>query len=84
MKYQIVGREEYEPKMCETTYALGHSSAEIQRLKRRQLQWTDLKAVRDAVIEARSQIYGPSQVCALGGSKQRLLLNLRAEVSTPN
>jgi ubiquinone/menaquinone biosynthesis C-methylase UbiE len=26
-------REEYEHKMCETTYTLGHSSAEIQRLK---------------------------------------------------
>jgi cyclopropane fatty-acyl-phospholipid synthase-like methyltransferase len=33
MKYQIVGQEEYEPKMGETTYALRHSSAEIERLK---------------------------------------------------
>src|SRR5277367_1521785 len=23
-KYQIVGREEFEPKMCEAAYALGH------------------------------------------------------------
>jgi SAM-dependent methyltransferase len=33
MKYQIVGREEYEPKWARQPYALGHSSAEIQRLK---------------------------------------------------
>jgi ubiquinone/menaquinone biosynthesis C-methylase UbiE len=33
MKYQMVGRKEYEHKMSETTYALGHASAEIQRLK---------------------------------------------------
>jgi hypothetical protein len=32
--YQVVGSEkEYEPKLSETTYSLGHSPTEIQRLK---------------------------------------------------
>jgi ubiquinone/menaquinone biosynthesis C-methylase UbiE len=54
MKNQIVAREEYEHDMSETTYALGHSSAEIQRLENQatMLQPITERLVRSAGIDA--------------------------------
>jgi 2-polyprenyl-3-methyl-5-hydroxy-6-metoxy-1,4-benzoquinol methylase len=54
MKYQIVGGKEYEHNMSETTYVLGHSQAEIRRLKNQgaMLRPITERLLRNAGIDA--------------------------------
>ena len=78
-KYQIVGREEYEPKMSETTYALGHSPAEIHRLKN---QGAMLRPITGCLLRS-AGIDANMRVLDLGCGAGDAVIEARREIYGP-